>query len=172
MKNDLPHLTKLTCTAADFSLLGAELLSKGNSVRFCARGSSMHPMVRDGDALLINPLGDAGARIGEIVLCTAGNGIVLVHRVLRRRRGEDGSAYLVQGDQSPMPDGWIPEAQVHGRLVEIEREGRRLAMTGSAARFLGRLIVLALRMGARQSMFAGLASGLLKRLPVFTGYLK
>jgi signal peptidase I len=166
------HLTSLICTTADFGSLGAGLLHAGSQVRFRAQGSSMHPLVRDGDTLLISPLLPGGVRLGDIVLCTTDSGQALVHRVIGRRRGDTVTNYLVQGDQGPRPDAWITQQQIHGCLVEIERDGHRLQMTRPAIRFLGQLMVLAQRLGLRRSFLAVVASNLLKRSPGFSGYLK
>jgi signal peptidase len=171
MTIDETHLTSLTCTTAEFGEVGAELLARGNLVRFTARGSSMHPLVRDGDILLVSPLPPGGVKIGDIVLCTTGNGQVLVHRVLRKQRAAGSLAFLMQGDQAMVPDGLIPAEQVHGKLTEIERSGRVLQMTSPAVRFLGLIMVCSQRVGLRQSFVAKVASGLIKRLPGFSSYL-
>lgn len=172
MQNDDKHFTKLTCTASEFGELGAELLVRGNLVWFTARGTSMHPLVRDGDTLLIAPYRPGGVKVGDIVLCTTETGQVLVHRVLRNRADENGKRHLVQGDHAPKPDGWIPQQKIHGRLVEIDRCDRRLAMTGPKARLLGLLMVLAHRLGLRQSLLASVVFNLLKRSMGFADYLK
>lgn len=171
MLTDPKHLTSLTCTAADFGVLSVELLHMGRQVRFQARGSSMHPLVRDGDILLISPRAQGVARVGEIVLCTTGSGQVLVHRVIARRRSNGGMAVLVQGDRAVRPDGWIPWNQVHGRLVEITRGDQVFSMTASAVVNLGVLMALAQRIGVRQLHLAGFASRLLKRMPGVAGLL-
>ena len=172
MNNDQKHLSKLTCTATEFGALSAELLSKGNTVRFQAKGASMRPMVRDGDTLLIAPCPADDVQVGEIVLCSKEHDQVLVHRVLRKRLWQAGMQYLVQGDQVARPDGWIPRERIYGSLVEIERDGRRLTMAGGKSRFLGLLMVLAHRWGLRQSLLAGAISGLLRWSPGLVGYLK
>lgn len=169
--NDQPDLSKLTCTASEFGVLGAELLRKGTSVRFQAGGSSMHPLVRDGDTLLITPCQADRVRLGEIVLCSAEPDRVLVHRVIRRRAGVASALYFIQGDQSPTPDGWIDQERIHGCLEAVEREGRRISMNGAAARVMGLLLVMVHRLGLRQSKLAGLVSRLLKLTPFFAGYL-
>lgn len=164
-------LTKLTCTASEFGTLGAGMLSEGHSVRFLAKGTSMHPLVRNGDILLITPIQADFVKVGEIVLCTAGTDWVLVHRVLRRRSGADGTNFFLQGDQAAAPDGWFNREQIHGYLQAIERKGRRISMTGGVARLIGILLVLSHRMGLRRTKLAGIVSDLLKRTPFFAGYL-
>ena len=167
-----PDLTKLAVSSDDFAAIGAELLGGGSALRFTARGSSMHPLVRDGDTLLIRPRQPESISAGDIVLCETDAGRLLVHRVIRRRVEEDGVHFLIQGDQVADPDGWIPAMRVHGRLEEIERQGRCLDVTETSPRLLGFLLVLAQRMDQRNSKLAFLVSGLIRRLPVFWKYLR
>lgn len=167
-----PDLTKLAVSTDDFADIGAELLRSGKSVRFTARGSSMRPLVRDGDTLLIRPRQSESIGTGDVVLCEMDAGQLLVHRVIRRRAEGDGIRFLVQGDQVAGPDGWIPAVRVHGRLEEIERNGRRLDLTAAAPRLLGFLVALAQRMDQRRSKLAFVVSGMIRRLPVFRKYLR
>lgn len=132
----------------------------------------MHPLVRNGDILLIEPYNHGGVRVGDIVLCTTETGQVLVHRVLRNRADGNGKRFLIQGDQSPKPDGWIPQKQIHGRLVEIERDGRLMKVIRCRVRFLGLLIVLVQTLGMRQSLTTRIVSILLKRSTGFAEYIK
>lgn len=164
------NFTNLPCTAAEFGDLSADLLKMGKQVRFRATGSSMHPLVRDGDTLLISPCQPSGIRPGDILLCVGAHQRVVVHRVIRRRCSRRGAQFLLQGDQAAQPDGWIDQAGIYGRLEEIERAGRRFSTTGSF-RCLGLLVVLARRLGLRDSKVAGLLSSSLKKLPAFSGYL-
>lgn len=167
-----PDLTKLAVSTDDFADIGAELLGGGSALRFTARGSSMHPIVRDGDTLLIRPRQPESIGTGDVVLCETDAGQLLVHRVIRRRAEGDGIRFLVQGDQAARPDGWIPAVRVHGRLEEIERDGRRLDLTATTSRLLGLLLVLVHRMDLRRSKLASMVSGLIRRLPVFRNYLR
>lgn len=167
-----PDLTKLAVSSDDFAAIGAELLGGGSALRFTARGSSMHPLVRDGDTLLIRPRQPESIGAGDVVLCETDAGQLLVHRVIRRRAEGDGIRFLVQGDQVADPDGWIPAVRVHGRLEEIERQGRHLDVTATAPRLLGLLLALAQRMDQRRSKLAFVVSGMIRRLPVCRKYLR
>ena len=164
------NITNLPCTAAEFGDLAADLLKMGKQVRFRAMGSSMHPLVRDGDTLLIAPCQSFSIRPGDILLCTGGNHCLVVHRVIRRKDSRNNRQFLTQGDQAPWPDGWIDASRIYGRLEEIERDGKRFNTTGPF-RLLGLLIVMARRLGLRHSKAAALLSAWLKKLPAFSGYL-
>ena len=46
---------------------------------------------------------------------------MVVHRIVAASRG----IFLIQGDNNPAPDGWIPLTNVLGRVTLVEREGKR-----------------------------------------------
>jgi signal peptidase I len=117
--------TSIPCTSAAFAELASEVLRAGKALRFEARGGSMQPLIRDGDVLLVEPVAASAVKVGDMVLCTAGPGRVLVHRVIRVRTTGDGRRFTMQGDALPHPDGEIAEAQVYGRAVGIERGATR-----------------------------------------------
>ncbi len=164
------NITNIPCTAVEFGDLAADLLKMGKQVRFRATGSSMHPLVRDGDTLLIAPCQPFSIRPGEILLCAGAQQCVVVHRVIRCKGSRNNRQFLIQGDQVLWPDGWIDASRIYGRLEEIERDGKRFNTTGPF-RLLSLLIVMARRLGLRHSKAAALLSAWLKKLPAFSGYL-
>jgi hypothetical protein len=163
--------TSVPCTSAAFAELSAEFLRAGRTLRFRAVGSSMQPLVRDGDILLVQPLGSRPAQAGDVVLCSPAPGLVLVHRVVRRLDGPGGRRLTVQGDQLVRPDAEIPEAQVLGRVGAIERAGARIDMDQPMMRLLGWLVALRSRSNVGRGRPCRLALRLLRRLPGFSRYL-
>jgi hypothetical protein len=132
----------------------------------------MSPLVRDGDVLLVRPAGASLLRLGDVVLCSRGPGQVVVHRVVGRRREPDGPYFRVQGDQVARPDGWIPAAEVYGRVVAIERGvGVRMDLDRPLVRWLGRLAVLRSRWQIGRGRGARPARWLVRRLPGLSRYL-
>ncbi len=97
------------------------VLNKGTPFRFCARGWSMAPFIRDGDVITIAPFQRARPGVGEVVAFTRpGEGNVVVHRVVTRR----GTAPFMQGDAvSGCVDGLVPPENLLGRVIRIERDG-------------------------------------------------
>ncbi|MBW6465114.1 MAG: S24/S26 family peptidase [Brevefilum sp.] len=159
--------TRIPCTSAAFTELSAEVLRSGWSIRFRAHGKSMTPLLRDGDLLLVQPVEHGSLRPGEIVLCSLSPSHVVVHRIIRHARQSDGDRFLVQGDQASTPDGWFNSDQIFGRLVEIERDGRRIQMVTLHIRFLDQIAVWRLRLGFTRFWVTRTAGVALKRLPCF-----
>ena len=86
-------------------------------------GSSMAPLLRDGDVLVIEH-GNGDLRLGDVIVFRAG-GRIKAHRLLRRRRTADGRLwYATKGDASVGFDAPVPAEQVIGRVVEVHGPNR------------------------------------------------
>jgi len=97
------------------------VLAMGVPFRFCARGWSMAPFIRDGDVITVAPLaGPPG--LGEVVAFVRPEAeMLVVHRVVAIR----GDAPLIQGDSVPeCTDGVIPLQNILGRVTRVERQGQ------------------------------------------------
>jgi signal peptidase I len=117
-----------------FQEVSTELLSAGYSVRFRPGGQSMHPTIRDGERITVEPILAEQVRTGDIILYAAARGPV-AHRVVRVERREAQSAlFHLRGDCAATPDAPVVAAQILGRVVSVEREGRVIALTGPRAR--------------------------------------
>ena len=161
----------LSCDLPTFGELSAEILQMGKLIRFQAKGASMHPLLRDGDALLVKPLGVRPIRIGKVVLCSTQSMRVIVHRVLDRQSRPDGTYYLVQGDQAAKPDGWIPQGQIYGWVSAVDRGNTHINMLNPLMQLLGLIVVLRLRYHIGQGKIAHFASKLIRHLPAFSSIL-
>jgi signal peptidase I len=100
------------------------VLARGVPFRFCARGWSMMPFIRDGDVITVSPLLPAQLGIGEVVaFVSPETGKLVVHRVVARR----GKTWLIQGDSIPeREDELVPSENLLGRVTRIERNGRHI----------------------------------------------
>ena len=108
-----------------------DLLGRGHAVRFCARGESMHPIIRSEDYLHVEPLDIATIAEGDVVLTVSERGLT-AHRVIAR----EGATIVTRGDNAPAADGALDASQVLGRVTYVERDG--------AARPIDRLSPVAL----------------------------
>lgn len=164
--------SKLSCSSAEFAALSQELLQLGSAMRFTAHGTSMQPLVRDGDVLFVKPAKARPIRTGDIVLCRTDPENLLVHRVIRKKKSERGSRFLVQGDQVDQPDGWIPQEQVFGRLVSIERTGKQFELDNFKMKILSFFAVIRSRWHAKDCKITHQFVALVKKIPIFSQYLK
>jgi len=120
-------------TAGDLPVSGEELLdlmravlARGVPFRFHARGWSMAPFVRDGDAITVSPLPQNPPGVGDVVaFVRPGTRDLVVHRVVARH----GRDLLIQGDSvAQSADGIIPAENLLGRVTRVERDGRDIRL--------------------------------------------
>jgi signal peptidase I len=144
------------CSGQEFAGLAREITRHGSSLRFEVRGGSMYPSVRDGDTLLVGGLDSCAPRLGDVVLCMRTETRLAVHRVVRRRWRDGQERYLVKGDRSPTPDGWLPCEAIVGRVVAIERNGRMMRLDGLLGRVAGHVAAVLSPLNLWQgTLFAG-----------------
>lgn len=129
------------CGGADFEELSRQVLNAGHDLRFRARGASMYPMVRDGDVLQVRPVGLGEIELGDIVLYRSPRKGMVVHRVVGVRRDGQECVLSIRGDAAKRPDPSVPESQVMGKIVGIERLGRRIDPDSPLSRYSGALYV-------------------------------
>ncbi len=104
-----------------------DVLKKGGLFSFRARGTSMVPFLREGDTLAIAPLENQRPRPGDVVAfsySTQRGPNLVVHRVV----GRQGTAFVVQGDGNGCSPEIIRSENILGRLVKVERDGRRVRL--------------------------------------------
>lgn len=98
-----------------------EVLARGAAFRFRAGGYSMSPFIRDGDVLTVVPLGGRARRGDVVAYLRPEDGMLAVHRVVGRRRGE----FVVKGDNERFAD-LVPGPGLLGILSRVERQGREV----------------------------------------------
>ena len=101
----------------------------------------MRPTIRGGETVIAEPAAPGDIARGDIILFRRGTRLV-AHRVMRIAAGEDGAPrFLTRGDAVAGPDLPAGAGDVLGRIVAVERKGRRIDLTahgvwrGRAARW-------------------------------------
>jgi signal peptidase I len=73
----------------DFLELSRDILEKGKSIRFQARGWSMRPFIRDGDFVTVSPAENSSIRKGDVVFYSTPKNKAMAHRVIHKyEKGE------------------------------------------------------------------------------------
>jgi len=97
------------------------VLDKGVPFRFRATGFSMSPFIRNGDVLTVSPL-SGRPHLGDVVaFVKQETGRLAIHRVV----GTGAGHCLIRGDNASRDDGYVPEANILGRITKVERNGKR-----------------------------------------------
>ena len=106
-----------------FTHILADLLASGHTVRFTAPGHSMHPVIRHGDLLVVEPL-KRPACPGDILLyLTCGRPVA--HRLIAVESDGNEPVLILKGDSAACPDLPVRSDQVLGRVLAVERSGSR-----------------------------------------------
>lgn len=117
--------------------LAAEVLRRHSSLSMRLYGTSMLSSIWPGDVVVFEPCGPAEIELGDVLLYSAGNRLV-VHRVIQIRR--DHEEFVTRGDNQRVPDSSVNAGQVLGRAVFLRRAGRApqpiLKSRSRAAKFL------------------------------------
>jgi uncharacterized repeat protein (TIGR01451 family) len=144
-----------------FETVARELLNKGLSLRFEARGSSMHPVIRDHEVVIVTPVIVSKLRSGDIVL-TKGHSGFKAHRLVSVDHHEN--LFITRGDCSQQDDPPVRSNQILGVVVAKEvRLGNKIVRANLKG-FSGKLLL-----GAARAQY--LAGKLLRKLGISLGIL-
>lgn len=107
-------------------------------MRFRAGGRSMTPTIDDGEVLIVAPATAHEVDVADVVFCRTRSRSV-AHRVLSINGGAAGQPQLTLcGDASLELDRPVTAEQVRGRVIAVERAGRRVDVEVKGG-LLGRL---------------------------------
>lgn len=108
------------------------------------RGTSMWPVLREGDLAVVQPVDCDLLRIGDcIAFCKDGDDHGVIHRIVGLT-----PTIRTKGDRLPKEDDWsVTSDAIQGRVVAYVRCGKRIplaggwwgALTGAAMQWLARL---------------------------------
>lgn len=130
-----------SCEGSDFLRLATEILTRGEVLRFRARGGSMYPWIKSGDLVEVEPIQASGVRLGDSVLCRHGENRAIVHRVISIGTQQGVTVLTTKGDSARLPDRPVLPEQVLGRVVAIHKGATRVQVGRGWGRLLGRLWV-------------------------------
>ncbi|HEY0160546.1 MAG TPA: S24/S26 family peptidase [Thermoanaerobaculia bacterium] len=105
-------------SALDAAAVIIDLLQRGHAVEFRVRGDSMHPVIREDDAVHVEPVREVEA--GDVALTLAERGLT-AHRVVSVLNG----IVVTRGDNATSDDDPLPLERVLGKVTWVERGGRR-----------------------------------------------
>ncbi|HEY4393653.1 MAG TPA: S24/S26 family peptidase [Polyangia bacterium] len=118
------------------------LLAEGLCVRFRAGGHSMTPTIEDGEILIVAPATAGEVDVADLLFCSTRSRAV-AHRLLAITAGADGGRLLTLcGDAALETDRPVAATEVRGRVIGVERAGRRVDVEVKAGSW-GRRMLLA-----------------------------
>jgi hypothetical protein len=105
--------------------MALEVLRTQGRVRFAARGYSMLPSLWPGDVVTVEAQSTDQFQSGDLLLYVREERFFL-HRMLRNEECGVEARWLMRGDSMPHADQPVSAHQIVGKVVEVERDGRRL----------------------------------------------
>jgi signal peptidase I len=117
-----------------FADAAADLLASGWRLSFRATGRSMQPAIGEGERITVERISADDVRMGDIVLYRTKQSVI-AHRVEKIERDADRvTVLLLRGDASEQCDDPVLPAQVIGRVVAVDREGRQVSLVSQRAK--------------------------------------
>jgi phage repressor protein C with HTH and peptisase S24 domain len=95
-----------------------DLLGRGVGVRFRAKGDSMHPTIRCGEHMHVEPVEASALSRGDVVLARHARGLT-AHRIVRI----DGTGIITRGDNCSVDDPQFAASEVLGRVKLARARG-------------------------------------------------
>jgi signal peptidase I len=93
----------------------------------------MHPTIRDGERVTIEPVRAEMVRRGDILLYSRRERVI-AHRVVNVRKASGANVvFTLRGDSLSACDAPVRAEQVLGRVVTVERKGREINLKGRRA---------------------------------------
>jgi hypothetical protein len=126
--------------ASDDSVIAGlyrEAVRKGQSLWFRVASGSMHPLLRIGEQVYIEPATADQLQVGEIAAFETDAGLV-IHRIVQRRQGNAG-IQLVEMSDVHLRAGRIKSGAVIGRVVAIHQGITRIDLQRPIAQKCGRV---------------------------------
>jgi len=115
----------------DFTSLAQDVLGRGKTLRFKAKGGSMSPFIRNGDIVKVVPF-EGNINLGDVVFYRSSYGNAIIHRVIRK----DKKRLITKGDSVASSDQPVLSKQVMGRVVSIEKNGWNIRLDRPMGRLL------------------------------------
>jgi hypothetical protein len=115
----------------------------------------MSPTVRDGEHLIVAPVGAAQVQVGDVVFCQMVRGPI-AHRVWAVNPQSDGSRrFILAGDASWESDRPVAAAQLRGQVVAVDRGGTPVSLRIGGGRIGRAAFMTALRLRRAISIARG-----------------
>jgi hypothetical protein len=84
----------------------------------------MSPFLKNGDVVTVSPC-SVPPSIGHVVaFLHPRRGSLTIHRVIGRKK----DSYLIRGDNTLEPDGYIQKKGILGIVTQVERDGKRVLL--------------------------------------------
>lgn len=123
-------------TRAESSHLLRDVLRQGCRVPVTLNSSSLIPLAYSGETLVVEGCNAQDLRVGELIVFESDEGFV-AHRIIGKEKRQTHSWFLTAGQEACVPDAWIPDGVIVGRVVEIREGPQATASRGVPGKWRG-----------------------------------
>jgi hypothetical protein len=128
---------KARLNASDLAELLREVLARGGSISFEARGNSMYPTIRHGEKIVVRPFQPTRLKLGTVALFLSPSGSLVTHRIVGLAM-EGGVRYvMLRGDGVADHVDVVPVEQVLAEVVYVTGSAGRVRLERGLNRLLG-----------------------------------
>lgn len=149
--------------------LVGEALARDGCLLFRARGCSMHPTIRHGETIVVQPVQSPRVKAGMVVLFRSPEDNLITHRIVDLTREGGRQFVTLRGDAVANHVDVVPVDQVLAEVVHVIGHNREVELDSGFQRFLGTLwarVPRLARLSLRLTGITGPTESDDKRLPL------
>lgn len=99
----------------------------------------MRPFIQDGDLITVSPLRNSSVRVGDVVLYKTADDWIIAHRMIQKTIKDKKTVFFIKGDATFGQPEKVDTKRILGRVVTIERNGRKRKLDTKLYRMIGLL---------------------------------
>lgn len=103
-----------------------KLLEDKGWLELPAEGTSMYPLIAQGDICQFVACNAVSLKKGDIILFHTSNGDLVAHRFLRFQYSNGEAYYIFKGDTNLAPDEPVPASRIIGKLAVVDKGAVRI----------------------------------------------
>jgi signal peptidase I len=128
---------KARLKAGNLAELLREVLARGGSISFEARGNSMYPTIRHGEKIVVRPIQPTRLKIGTVALFLSHDDSLITHRIVGLASQGAVRHVMLRGDAVANHMDVVPVEQVLAEVVYVIGSAGRVRLARGLNRLLG-----------------------------------
>lgn len=118
-----------------------KVLKRYGEIELPAVGTSMFPLIKDGDFCRFVSCETKNLQKGDIALFFSTSGKLIAHRFYETKKQKDGLYFLFKGDTNIAFDNLVPNDQVIGKLTSIQKISKEITSNSMLFCFWSKVIL-------------------------------
>lgn len=120
-----------------------EALKKGFRLALPTLGTSMSPLIKSQDKVVIIDCDKQRLKCADLILYQAnGNNNMIAHRLVRKVKDKSSPLFITKGDASLYCDKPVSLNQVMGKIIKVKKRHFTISLDGLAGETINMLLLL------------------------------